>query len=84
MFPLSTTTFPRLTATLRSNSEQPEGPTDPSVTAAFVEHDQSASVAADGALTVSESQTEKPAHPPWKRLKLGLLKGGASNVMERQ
>jgi hypothetical protein len=74
-------------------------PTDSSVIAAFVEHDKSgikiafqsgsvltspASVAAAGPLTVSESQAEKPAHPPRKRLKLGLLKGGASNVMERQ
>ncbi|KAF8202784.1 hypothetical protein K438DRAFT_1758095 [Mycena galopus ATCC 62051] len=67
-----------------SNSEQPEEPTDSSVTAAFVEHDTSvclstlkspASVAAAGHSTVSESQTEKPAHPPRKRLKLGPLKG---------
>jgi hypothetical protein len=65
-------------------------PTDPSVTAAFVEHDTSginiafesgsiltspASVATAGPSTVSESQTEKPAHPPRKRLKLGPLKG---------
>ncbi|KAJ7757828.1 hypothetical protein B0H14DRAFT_3511824 [Mycena olivaceomarginata] len=58
-----------------SNSEQPGEPTDPSITAAFVEHDTSASVAAAGPSTVSESQTEKPAHPPRKRLKLGPLKG---------
>ncbi|KAJ7306174.1 hypothetical protein DFH08DRAFT_1054689, partial [Mycena albidolilacea] len=58
-----------------STSEQPGEPTDPSVTAAFVEHDTSASVAAAGPSTVSESQTEKPAHPPRKRLKLGPLKG---------
>ncbi|KAJ7930170.1 hypothetical protein B0H13DRAFT_1859002 [Mycena leptocephala] len=73
-----------------SDSEQPEEPTYLSVTAAFVEHDtsgmdvafesgsmltSSASVAASGPSTVSESQTEKPAHPPRKRLKLGPLKG---------
>ncbi|KAJ6507072.1 hypothetical protein C8R45DRAFT_923237 [Mycena sanguinolenta] len=50
-------------------------PTDSSVTAAFVEHHTSASTAAIGPPTVSESQTEKPAHPPRKRLKLGPLKG---------
>ncbi|KAF8148350.1 hypothetical protein K438DRAFT_1779677 [Mycena galopus ATCC 62051] len=79
-----------------SNSEQPEEPTDSSVAAAFCGARQMiafqsgsvltspASVAAAEPLTVSESQTEKPAHPPRKRLKLGLLKGGASNVIERQ
>ncbi|KAJ7865921.1 hypothetical protein B0H14DRAFT_3442728 [Mycena olivaceomarginata] len=58
-----------------SNSEQPEGPTDSSATASFVEHDTSASVAAAGPSTVSESPTEIQAHPPRKRLKLGPLKG---------
>ncbi|KAF8124674.1 hypothetical protein K438DRAFT_1791536 [Mycena galopus ATCC 62051] len=58
-----------------SNSEQPEEPTDSSVTAACVEHDASASVAAAGPSTVSESQTEKAAHLPRKRLERGPLKG---------
>ncbi|KAF8170978.1 hypothetical protein K438DRAFT_1773394 [Mycena galopus ATCC 62051] len=33
------------------------------------------SVTTAGPSTVSEFQSQKPAHPPWKRLKLGPLKG---------
>ncbi|KAF8127488.1 hypothetical protein K438DRAFT_1789932 [Mycena galopus ATCC 62051] len=70
------------------SSEKSGEHTNPSVTAAFVEHDtpgtntasqsgpaptSPASVIAP-ASTVSDSQTEKPAHPPRKRLKLGPLK----------